>query len=411
MSATARAGWLALLAAVTIPHLTVSLGSGGLSVLMPLLQRDLGLSTVQVGVLAGARFTGLIALSIPAAAMVTRLGLRRSVVFLQVGFGLTTAALAAASGPMTALLAVAASSAFFAAVNPATTTAVVVRFPMFMRAQAMNTKQMGVPLGTLLAALILPAASAIVGWRGAFVVVAGLSLVSAAVTWVLYTEGAGDGAATAVARPQRTTPWGLLRHRPIVMMTALQAIMMGAQVSMLAYLMVFLVGRGVPLGVAAGYMALLQLTGVCGRMLWGVLADHVFDNRRRPALASAVAASMVGVAALAVLPEAAPGWMLASVSVLLGLGLMAYAGMIELVRAELVVPEATAAATGIAYTLGSFGGVAGPPLVGLIAEYHGYPTAWAAIAAALVVAIVLALLVAEPQRATQVGAAVVEAAP
>jgi sugar phosphate permease len=75
------------------------------------------------------------------------------------------------------------------------------------------------------------------------------------------------------------------------------------------------------------------------------------------------------------------------------------------------VPEATAAATGIAYTLGSFGGVAGPPLVGLIAESHGYPTAWAAIAAALVVATILALLVAEPQRATQVGAAGVEAGP
>ena len=97
MSATARGRWLAMLAAVTIPHLTVSLGSGGLSVLMPFLQRDLGLSTVQVGVLGGARFTGLIALSIPAAAMVTRLGLRRSIVLLQVGFGFTIAALVLAT--------------------------------------------------------------------------------------------------------------------------------------------------------------------------------------------------------------------------------------------------------------------------------------------------------------------------
>lgn len=409
MSATRRAAWLAMLAAVTIPHLTVSLGSGGLSVLMPLLQRDLGLSTVQVGVLGGARFTGLIALSIPAAAMVTRLGLRRSSVLLQVGFGLTSAALAAASGPITALLAVAASSAFFAAVNPATTTAVVVRFPMFMRAQAMNTKQMGVPLGTLLAAVILPPASAVVGWRGAFLIVAGLSLVAAAITAVLYTEDPKDGTAAVIVQSKGTTPWGLLRHRPIAMMTGLQAIMMGSQVSMLAYLMVFLVGRGIPLGVAAGYMALLQLTGVCGRMLWGVLAEHVFDNRRRPALASAVASSMVGVAALAVLPQSAPGWMLASVSILLGLGLMAYAGMIELVRAELVAPEVTAAATGISYTLGSIGALAGPPLVGLIAQQHGFPAAWGAIAAALVIATVLSLLVAEPQRPPEPGVVGAEA--
>lgn len=387
-----------MLAAVTIPHLTVSLGSGGLSVLMPLLQRDLGLSTVQVGVLGGARFTGLIALSIPAAATVIRLGLRRSIILLQVGFGLTTAALAAASGPLAALAAVAASSAFFAAVNPATTTAVVARFPMFMRAQAMNTKQMGVPLGTLLAALMLPAVSAVVGWRGAFVLVAALSLGTAALSWLLYTEDAGEDAAAVALRPQRAAPWGLLRHRPIALMTALQAIMMGAQISMLAYLMVFLVERQIPLAVAARYMALLQLTGVAGRMLWGILADRVFGNRRMPALASAVGSSMAGVAALAVLPVAAPGWMLAAVSVLLGLGLMAYAGMIELVRAELVAPEVTASATAIGYTLGSIGGVAGPPLVGYVAEQYGYPAAWAAIAVALVVATILAIMVGEPPR-------------
>jgi len=93
--------------------------------------------------------------------------------------------------------------------------------------------------------------------------------------------------------------------------------------------------------------------------------------------------------------------MLASVSVLLGLGLMAYAGMIELVRAELVAPEVTPSATAIGYTLGSIGAVAGPPLVGLVAEQYGYPTAWAAIAAALVVATILALMVAEPPRAPQ----------
>jgi predicted MFS family arabinose efflux permease len=260
---------------------------------------------------------------------------------------------------------------------------------------------MGVPLGTLLAALMLPAVSAVVGWRGAFVLVAALSLATAALSRVLYADDAGEDAAAAAAfRPQWAAPWGLLRLRPIALMTALQAIMMGAQVSMLAYLMVFLVERRIPLAVAARYMALLQLTGVGGRMLWGVLADRVFGSRRMPALASAVGSSMAGVAALAVLPEAAPGWMLATVSVLLGLGLMAYAGMIELVRAELVAPEVTASATAVGYTLGSIGGVAGPPLVGYVAERYGYPAAWAAIAAALVVATILAVMVGEPPRDT-----------
>lgn len=387
---------LALLAAVTLPHLSVSYGGNGVSVLMPLLQRDLGLSSFQVGLLGGARFAGLIVLSIPAAALVTRVGLQRSIVLLQVGFGLSMAALAAAMTPAAAILALAFGSIFFAATNPATTTAVMVRFPATLRAQAMNSKQVGVPLGSLLAAISLPVLATAVGWRTAFVAVAGLAALAGLFSWMLDARGREEERAVILPASSPLGLAALVRHRPVLITTVIQGLLMAAQASTLTYFVVFLVGRGIPLIAAAGYLAVLQVAGVLARILWGVVADRGFGGRRRPALAAVMAFSAAGVAALAIVPPGVPGWVLGAAAILLGLGVVAYAGMVELVRAELVDPATTAAATGFGYALASIGGVAGPPLFGLIAQAHGFSVAWAALAALLVCGLVLPLALSEP---------------
>ncbi len=391
---TSRSGLLALLAAVTLPHLTISLGGTVPGVLMPLLQRDLQLDPVQIGWLGGARFAGLIAFSIPAAAAVTRLGLRRSIVAVQVGFALTLFGLALAPHATTAVIAVAAGSVFFAAVNPTTTTAVIVRFPAAFRAQAMNTKQVGVPLGSLLAALVMPALAAAAGWRGSAIAAAILAVACAAVSWVLY--GARDEPAQSGALRDPPRFAALLRERSVRLTIAVQALLMAAQATMLTYFVVYLVGRGVTLAGAAAYLALMQFTGVGSRIFWGVVAQHGFGGRRRPALLAVIVLSAAGVAALALMPSAPSPWMLGPDAVLLGIGVMAWAGMVELIRAELVSPATTATATGLGYALASIGAVIGPPLFGAVTEVRGFPVAWAALAAILVGATLIAIRLDEP---------------
>jgi MFS family permease len=154
----------------------------------------------------------------------------------------------------------------------------------------------------------------------------------------------------------------------------------------------FLVERGTPLIAAAAYLAGVQAIAVAARFLWGVVADQSEAGYRWVVLAAVVAVSAAGIAALAALPSAAPGWMLGGVTVLLGLGIISWAGMIELVRSEMVGAGATAPATGVGYTLGAIGGVTGPPLFGLVVEAGGFPAAWGTLAVSLVAAILLSLM-------------------
>jgi MFS family permease len=393
----ARGGWLALLTAVSLPHLSVSLGTGATTVLMPLLQRDLHLSTVEVGWIGGIRFVSLVALSLPMAALVTRLGLGRSMVLAQIGFGVGLAVLAAATTAGPALLAVASGGIFLAATNPATTTAVMVRFPAALRAQAMNTKQVGVPLGQLAAALMLPPLALVVGWRVVVLIVAGIAVATALATHLLYTGDAATDSQWANPAPAAMTVLALLRHRPLMILSAMQALSMGAQATLLAYFAVFFVERGLALPVVAGYIAVLQLSGTVARLVWGPVARYVFHDRPRPALAAVVAVSAVGVAALAALPPDASTWAIVAVAVLLGLGIMGNAGMIEWVRGELLPASAAAAATGVGYTIGAVGATVAPPLLGVVAERAGFSAAWAVCAAILVIAVVLALRVPDPE--------------
>jgi MFS family permease len=179
---------------------------------MPLLKHDLGLTPFTVGVLGGARFAGLLVVSIPAAAAVTRIGLRRSIVLLQVGFACCMAAFSLAHEVGLAVAAMALGSVFFAASNPATTTAVVQRFPPAWWPRAMNVKQMGVPLGSLIAALALPVAATAVGWRPAILGVAAVTFIGAGISRALYRDGAS---ASLSRHTPRTGLWDLFRHRHI----------------------------------------------------------------------------------------------------------------------------------------------------------------------------------------------------
>lgn len=393
-SGDVRTKWLSVLMAVTMPHFTLSFGAGGLAVLMPLLQRDLRLSPVDIGLLAGARFAGLLLFSIPAAAIVGTIGLRRAISLLQVFFGLTLVGLAGATDRNGAIAAVGAGSSFLAASNPATTTAVVLRFPARHRAQAMNTKQVGVPLGNLLAAVLFPIAAAMIGWRGAFLVAAVVSVSAAGVSWILYGPAVDSQLAS-------TSRWGpglrvLLRSSAVRLTTIMHGLLMVGQITMLAYFVVYLVSRHVSLGAAAAYLVLMQLAGTAGRLLWGLATDYGFGGRRRATLITVILIAALGAAALAIVPADPSPWLLVPMSILVGLGLMSWAGMIELVRAELVASSATAAATGVGYTFASIGAVVGPPLFGLVVQSNGFVVAWVALAVVLLLAAAFGAGLTEP---------------
>ena len=127
--------------------------------------KDLQLSMSQIGMFPAALFLGQSLISMPAGALTDKIGSKKMI--LAITLLLSGSFLAMVFLPSFALLLVFITMAGFAygASHPTTNRGIVQWFPVKERGSAMGIKQMGVTLGSALAALsLLPLANAY-GWR------------------------------------------------------------------------------------------------------------------------------------------------------------------------------------------------------------------------------------------------------
>ena len=145
-----------VLGAGTLAQTSFSALAIGLPVLMPTLREEYGLSLGQIGVVLGAEWIGALVTMLPWGIAADRFGER---VVLVIGLGCCSLVLAAAAHApdytaLVALLALAGGAG--ASVNSASGRAVMHWFRPSERGLALGVRQTAVPLGGLLAALVVP---------------------------------------------------------------------------------------------------------------------------------------------------------------------------------------------------------------------------------------------------------------
>jgi predicted MFS family arabinose efflux permease len=376
-----------------------NLGALGLPALAPLLRDDLGLTRQQAGSFLSAFYVGGALTSFPAGWLADRLGVRWT---LAAGQGLVAAGFALmtrAPDYPTLLAAVVLAGVGFGAVNPTSTKGVLVWFPARSRATVVGVKQAGFPLGGALGALTLPALAlrAGYGWRGALGLAAGLIGLSAILAGLAYREPARSAldAAGAALRPR---PRGVLRSRPIWLVSWATFLFAAVQVSWISYAPLYLsevvgltaLGAGVVLGLA-------QAGGILGRVGFGMLSDRLLGGRRLGVLLGAgVASGALCLATGALAPGAGPA-ALALVALGFGVAGIGWNGVHHTLVAEIAGRESAATAVGLCLAVSSLGVIAGAPLVGAVADRVGsYAPAWAGLAGAMGLAVILLLGVREP---------------
>ena len=179
----------------------------------------------------------------------------------------------------------------YGATAPISTAVLVPRTPVAQRNFIFSIRQIGVPLGGVLAALVVPVVATAVGWRLSLlfqiVPVALIVLVLAAMRRD-WDAPAADGTAVSAAGG----PWWMrararwramvapLANGAIARLSAACFCYTGIQLSFVAFLVVQLTGPGVlDLVVAARFLALYQIAGVVSRPIWGWFADRVIGAR------------------------------------------------------------------------------------------------------------------------------------
>ncbi len=385
----------AVLGLVLAVQASATIGTVGLPALAPLLRADLGLSRTEAGSLLSPFYVGSLVIGVPAGYLADRLGVRWTLVGGQALIALFLFALAAAGSGWVVSLAIGAAGFGFALVNPTTTKAVIAWFPLASRATAVGVKQTGLPLGGALGAALLPVLALAGGWRDTIRATAVLVALCAAVTALGYRERVDEAGGPA---PRPGSVWAVLRNRDLWRLSLVTVLFATVQVSWTGYFVLFLtesVGRSV---VEAGAMlALANVAGIAGRIVFGLLSDRVFGGRRRIVLAIAGTGSGLVAAATALIGPDTPSAAIAGLVLVFGALGIGWNGVQLTLLAELAGKALAGTAVGLGLAVGALGVILGPPAFGwLVAAAGGYGPAWIALAGAMVLALALLATVREP---------------
>ena len=191
----------------------------------------------------------------------------------------------------------------------------------------MSLRQIGVPLGGVLAALTLPPLALAVGWRVALLVQLGPLLLLLGLMELPRRrwDADRDGHARAFGRTL-LAPFALLRDARIRRLSVACFVYSGTQLCFVAFMTVQLTTTGGFDLVGAGRMlAAYQVAGTVSRPIWGWIADKLLPPSRTLSVhgagmaVAAVAAGQIG--------PAWPGWAVAAAILLAGCTAGGYTGV------------------------------------------------------------------------------------
>jgi len=287
---------------------------------------------------------------------------------------------------------------------PPLTGIIAIWFPPRQRGTASGISGVAMSVGMALAMLLGPALFNLTGsWQKmwallsvfgwivfAFCVI--LSITLKAPSTGESAGGAGEGGAfrKALARPAT--------YLGIVLSFAVQWCFMNLMGLVPGYL-----AADRPLGAGYGPMragqlmqGLTMLGGIVGPILGAILVDKIFHGKVKPVIVIGCAVVCVTSLALVAPVVAASAWITEAVLILAGLGLMASFTVVFIVIAKSYPPQIVGKITALWSGLGTFGGVFGTQVGGmLVAKTGNYNMTMTGTAVAAVAAVIVMSMITE----------------
>jgi predicted MFS family arabinose efflux permease len=276
--------------------------------------------------------------------------------------------------------------------TPASSHVLSAQTPPRLMPLIFSIKQTGVPLGGALAGIIVPALVIAFDWRIAAVAVA---VVCVATAILLQPLRRSLDAAREPAQRLWVNPLDSIRliwrHRGLRSLSLLAMVYSAVQMSLLSYLVTYLVEAIHRDLVTAGLvLAAAQIASVGGRILWGAVAGLLIPARQILVLLGLLMA-VAGVTMSLV----APGWHIAAVfavAMVYGATAVGWNGVMLAELSRLSPPGQAVTATGGSLFLTFTGVMLGPTLFGAwVTATDSYPSGFVILA---VLGVVGAALVA-----------------
>lgn len=343
-----------------------SLAIFSVAVFAPVAAPDMGVAETAIGIFSALTyFCGMVS-GVFTGSLTARYGPIRvsQWALLAVAVGMLLMTLAQ---PLTGLLCAVCIGLGYGTLNPASALVLTAVASPRWRALVFSLKQIGVPIGGMLAGMLVPMLVVSLGWRFAAYLVALLAL-----GVMLLIQPLRQGFDRQPLEGGRSGLLGtlqLISRQPALTGLAVVGLAYGGtQVSTGAFFVVFLVSRDISLVQAGMVFLALQAGGVLGRLFWGWCGG---------VLAPRLLLSMVGLgAALATglllqLEAHTPAWWRLPLGFLLGMCSFGWNGLFLAEVARAAPPGRVSEATGGVQVF-MFGGVLLlPPLVGALVQLGG----------------------------------------
>ena len=169
------------------------------------------------------------------------------------------------------------------------------------------------------------------------------------------------------------------------------------QLSASTYLVLFL-KETVHLSVviAGSFLTLSALSGVAGRIFWGLVSDKVFAGRRKITLSLIGFITAIMAVLIALLFDTVPLWLLYIMVAIFGLSAFGWPSVFITFLAELGGEERAATAVGLGVSISNLGILIGPPIFGYIVDAtQSYTYAWSIFGISTAAGAVLLLMIQE----------------
>ncbi|HEY1609779.1 MAG TPA: MFS transporter, partial [Paraburkholderia sp.] len=290
-----RYRWI-VLGVAALAQTAASITAQGIYTLIPSLQTAFHLSEAVGALSVSALNGGQIVTMLMLGWLIDRFGERYVVAFSMVMMG-CSAVVGATVSPSYAVLLffLVLVGTAYASVQPGGTRAIVRWFPPNERGMATGVRQAGLPLGTAIAAMVLPVVAIAYSWRAALLLQGAIGIAGGILFGLLHRDGRNIAGAPAAAPPNLLKAIKLVAGYSALWPVMLAgAAMVTFQYTFATHAIPFIAARFHYSVVAAALLfSISQWLGIAGRVGLAWISDHYWPGRRLRSLGASMAVCVV----------------------------------------------------------------------------------------------------------------------
>ncbi len=387
--------WIRRLPILVLSHVVGTLNVVSVMSMAPVISGRFELSAALFGTFVSAYYGAQATGSLPAGGITDRFGIGRALVVAHCMMIVGALTIAFADGYAVCIAAMACMGLGYSMTNPSTARGVLDWFPAKRRGLAMGLKQVGVPIGGVLAAGN-GALAAIYDWQSLMLGVAVLIALNGLLCVSLFRFD------RQLPPEQRRNPIAnigeVFRDRNFNIYTVLSGMLNAGQTNFFGFLTLFLTEAARASQPMAGFaMGLAQTTSALARVGWGMVSDRAFGGRRavlKAWICAAAAILLAAMALVAILGKAGSGatlWLGLAFTAGLGITIASFAPVGQAIAVEAVEPRLAGSAVGYNMVGVHIGGFLGPVMFGAAMDAAGgnWTAGWLTTAAVTALGVVL----------------------